>query len=45
MKKTALITGASSGLGKEFAKIHAKKVGDLVIVARSKEKLIGLKEE
>jgi short-subunit dehydrogenase len=45
MKKTALITGASSGLGKEFAKIHAKKGGDLVIVARSKEKLVALKEE
>tara|TARA_R110002096_G_scaffold236841_1_gene427650 strand:+ start:425 stop:1210 length:786 start_codon:yes stop_codon:yes gene_type:complete len=45
MKKTALITGASSGLGKEFAKIHAKKGGDLVIVARSKDKLVALKEE
>ncbi|WP_339883230.1 SDR family oxidoreductase [Polaribacter vadi] len=45
MKKTALITGASSGLGKEFAKIHAKKGGDLIIVARSKEKLVALKEE
>jgi len=45
MKKTALITGASSGLGKEFAKIHAKKGGNLVIVARSKDKLLALKEE
>lgn len=45
MKKTALITGASSGLGKEFAKIHAQKGGDLVIVARSKDKLLELKEE
>lgn len=45
MKKIALITGASSGLGKEFAKIHAKKGGDLVIVARSKDKLLALKEE
>ena len=43
MKKTALITGASSGLGKEFAKIHAKNGGDLVIVARSKDKLEKLK--
>ncbi len=45
MKKTALITGASSGIGKEFAKIHAKSGGDLVIVARSKGKLLALKEE
>lgn len=45
MKKTALITGASSGIGKEFAKIHAKTGGDLVIVARSKDKLLALKEE
>lgn len=45
MKKTALITGASSGLGKEFAKIHAKKGDHLVIVARSKDKLLKLKEK
>lgn len=45
MKKTALVTGASSGLGKEFAKIHAKNGGDLVIIARSKDKLVELKEE
>ncbi len=45
MKKTALITGASSGIGKELAYIHASKGGDLVIVARSKEKLEALKVE
>jgi short-subunit dehydrogenase len=45
MKKTALITGASSGLGKEFAEIHAKNGGDLVVVARSKDKLLALKED
>lgn len=44
MNKTALITGASSGIGKEFAKIHAKTGGNLVIVARSKDKLLALKE-
>jgi len=44
-KKTALITGASSGIGKEFAKIHAENGGDLVIVARSKDKLLQLKKE
>ena len=43
--KTALITGASSGIGKELAKIHAEKGGDLVIVARSENKLIELKNE
>ncbi|MGY3053577.1 short-subunit dehydrogenase [Pedobacter sp. UYEF25] len=43
MKKTALVTGASSGIGKEFAKIHASRGGDLVIVARGKEKLNALK--
>ncbi|EDP94554.1 SDR family oxidoreductase [Kordia algicida OT-1] len=45
MKKTALITGASSGIGKEFAKIHAEKGGDLIIVARSEDKLQELKNE
>jgi len=44
MKKTALITGASSGIGKELAKIHAEKGGNLVIIARSGEKLKALKE-
>lgn len=45
MKKTALITGASSGIGKEFAIIHAEKGGDLIIIARSENKLIALKKE
>ena len=43
--KTALITGASSGIGKEFAHIHAEKGGDLVVVARSEDKLNALKTE
>ncbi len=45
MKKVALITGASSGIGKEFVLIHAEKGGDSVIVARRAEKLNALKQE
>jgi len=45
MKKTALITGASSGLGIEFARIHASKGGNLVLVARSQDKMETLKTE
>ena len=44
-KKVALITGASSGIGREFARIHAANGGDLIIIARRKEKLNELKEE
>ena len=45
MKNVALITGASSGIGKELARIHASKGGDLIIVARSRGKLEELKQE
>jgi len=45
MNKTALITGASSGIGKEFARIHASKGDDLVLIARRKNKLEQLKQE
>ena len=45
MNTTALITGASSGIGKELAIIHAKNGGDLVLVARRADKLIALKNE
>ena len=41
----ALITGASSGIGREFAKILSKKGYDLVLVARDKEKLEEVKKE
>ncbi|WP_082079012.1 SDR family NAD(P)-dependent oxidoreductase [Pseudoalteromonas rubra] len=42
---TALITGASSGIGLELARLHAQQGGDVVLVARSENKLIALKEE
>jgi len=45
MKNTALITGASSGIGLELARIHASKGGDLVLVARNTAKLEALKIE
>lgn len=44
-KKTALITGASSGIGAELAKVHAEHGGDLVVVARRRENLEALKTE
>lgn len=45
MKNVALITGASSGIGKEMATLHAQNGGDLVIVARSEDQLEKLKVE
>ncbi len=45
MKHTALITGASNGIGLELARIHAKRGGDLVLVARSQDKLNQLADE
>ncbi|AEW86733.1 NAD(P)-dependent oxidoreductase [Flavobacterium columnare NBRC 100251 = ATCC 23463] len=45
MKKTVLITGASSGIGLELAKIHAEQGDDLVLVARNGQRLDDLKIE
>ena len=45
MKQTALITGASNGIGLELARIHAKRGGNLVLVARSQDKLNQLADE
>jgi len=43
MNNTALITGASNGIGLELAILHASKGGNLVLVARNKYKLDELK--
>lgn len=45
MQNTALITGASSGIGKELARLHAAAGGDLVIVARREDALHDLQSE
>jgi len=44
-KKLALITGASAGIGLELAQIHASKGGDLVLVARRKDRLEAIKSQ
>jgi uncharacterized protein len=45
MAKTALITGASSGIGLELSRIFASRKNNLVLVARNKSKLDELKVE
>ncbi|MEI5908796.1 SDR family oxidoreductase [Bacillus spongiae] len=45
MKQTALITGASSGIGKEFSYQLAEKGMDVVLVARTKTALDKLAED
>lgn len=42
---TALITGASAGIGRELARVFASRGHDLVVVARSVERLQGLADE
>jgi len=43
MKEVALITGASSGIGKELAFLHAQRKKDLFLVARREDRLLDLK--
>ena len=45
MSYTTLITGASSGIGMELARISAREGRDLLITARRENRLIKLKDE
>ncbi len=45
MARTALVTGASSGIGRELARYHASQGGNVVITARRGESLEALKTE
>jgi short-subunit dehydrogenase len=45
MRQTALITGASRGIGYELAKVFAEHGFDLIVVARSEESLNALANE
>jgi uncharacterized protein len=45
MKKTILITGATSGIGLEMAKILASKNFNLILVARNEHQLMQIKNE
>jgi short-subunit dehydrogenase len=45
MSKIALITGATSGIGKQLSIIHAERGNDLVVVSRSEKHLNGLKAQ
>lgn len=45
MQKYTLITGASEGIGLEFARLYAKQGRNLILVSRSYEKLSKVKAE
>jgi uncharacterized protein len=44
-RAVALVTGASSGIGRELAVLHAKRGGDLIVTARRQDALEKLKAE
>jgi len=44
-KMKVLITGASSGIGREFAQELSKKYDEVILVGRDKQKLNYLKDK
>jgi uncharacterized protein len=45
MNKTILITGASGGIGREFARLAAKDYPNMLLIARREEELQAVKKE